>query len=57
MATTPKPHPIIAHIIESHAAIAADMQRKIKQHRRNVRAAEARALNVPDVETLPHKQT
>ncbi len=44
MATTPEPHPVIAHIMQNHAAIYREMQRKIKQHRRNVRAAEARAL-------------
>lgn len=44
MSQTPKPHPIIAHIIENHAAIAAEMQRRIRAHRRNIRAAEARAL-------------
>ena len=44
MSQTPKPHPIIAHIIDNHAAIAAQMQRRIRAHRRNLRATEARAV-------------
>lgn len=40
----PAPHPVIVHITENHAAIARKMQERIRQHRRYIRAAEARAL-------------
>lgn len=42
--TTIETHPVIIHIIENHADIARRMQQAIRKHRREQRAAEARAV-------------
>lgn len=42
--TTIETHPVIIHIIENHANIARRMQQAIRKHRREQRAAEARAV-------------
>lgn len=42
--TTIETHPVIIHIIENHADIARRMQQAIRRHRREQRAAEARAV-------------
>lgn len=42
--TTIETHPVIINIIENHADIARRMQAAIRKHRREQRAAEARAV-------------
>ena len=37
-------HPVIINIVENHAAIYKRMQAAIRKHRREQRAAEARAV-------------